>query len=156
MPLCTRGARVRLTERCCLISTSSKSLTVVPSTMLPCRWMVPVAASSASTRLVFPDPEWPTSTTLRTWSAAGALPAAPPAPLPVVANCLRLLAIRWCARPALTREHRDHNPHAKNLPGDRKVKPASTSTQHLNHHLTHHRPPPRPTTPTHHPDPPPR
>src|ERR1700730_3760729 len=131
MPLCTRGATVRLTERCCLISTSSKSLTVVPSSMLPCRWMVPVAASSASTREVFPDPEWPTSTTFRTWSAAGALPAAPPAPLPVVANCLRLLATWCCARPALTREHRDHNPHAKNLPGDQKVKPSVPArTQH--------------------------
>ena len=66
MPLCTTGASVRLTERCCLISTSSKSLTVVPSSMLPERWMVPVAASSASTRLDFPVPEWPTSTTFRT------------------------------------------------------------------------------------------
>jgi hypothetical protein len=66
MPLCTTGASVRLTERCCLISTSSKSLTVVPSSMLPERWIVPVAASSASTRLDFPVPEWPTSTTFRT------------------------------------------------------------------------------------------
>src|SRR5580658_1285294 len=129
MPLCTRGASVRLTDRCCRISTSSKSLTVVPSSMLPCRWMVPVAVSSASTRLVLPDPEWPTSTTFRTWSAAGALPAAPPAPLPVVANYLRLLAICWCARPALTPEHRDTNPHAKNLPGDREVKPTSLQAQ---------------------------
>jgi len=55
-----------LTERCCLTSVSSKSLTVVPSSMLPGRWMVPVAASSASTRLDFPVPEWPTSTTFRT------------------------------------------------------------------------------------------
>src|SRR5580700_12053815 len=123
MPLCTRGASVRLTERCCLISTSSKSLTVVPSSMLPCRWMVPVAASSASTRLVLPDPEWPTSTTFLTWSAAGALPAAPPAPLGFVAKLLRLLAIRWYARPALTRGVHDHNPHTENLPGDQKVKP---------------------------------
>ena len=41
-----------------------------------CRWRT----RSASTRDVFPAPEWPTSTTLRTdpgWSAAGAAPAAP-------------------------------------------------------------------------------
>jgi len=37
MPLWTTGARVKLTERCCLTSTSSKSLTVVPSSMLPGR-----------------------------------------------------------------------------------------------------------------------
>ena len=66
MPLWMIGARVRLTERCCLTSASSKSLTVVPSSMLPGRWIVPVAASSASTRVVFPVPEWPTSTTFRT------------------------------------------------------------------------------------------
>src|SRR6266702_8615801 len=42
--------------------------------------MVLVAASKASARVVFPAPEWPTSTTFRTfsgWPAAGALPAAP-------------------------------------------------------------------------------
>src|SRR5215471_19359580 len=73
------GASVRLAERCCLISTSSKSLTVVPSSTRPARWMVPVATSSASTSVVLPAPEWPTSTTLRTptcWPAAGAPPAA--------------------------------------------------------------------------------
>src|SRR5215470_12955832 len=78
-PAWTSGASVRLTERCCLISTSSKSLTVVPSSTRPARWMVPVATSSASTSVVLPAPEWPTSTTLRTptcWPAAGAPPAA--------------------------------------------------------------------------------
>src|SRR5690348_2736 len=41
--------------------------------------MVPVALSSASTRVVLPEPEWPTSTTLRTppgWSAGAAPPVA--------------------------------------------------------------------------------
>src|SRR5580693_8122876 len=125
MPLCTMGSRVRLTERCCLTSTSSKSLTVVPSSMLPARWIVPVATRSASTRLDLPEPEWPTSTTFRTWSAAGALPAAPPdppAPLAVAVTAVRLLAIAWCARSALSREHHVHKPPAKNLPGYQKVK----------------------------------
>src|SRR5258706_7061738 len=78
--LWTNGARVRFTERCCLISTSSKSLTVLPSSTRPVRWMVPVSASNVSARVVFPAPEWPTSTTFRTfsgWPAVGALPAAP-------------------------------------------------------------------------------
>src|SRR5215472_391968 len=78
-PAWVRGASVRLTDRCCLISTSSKSLTVVPSSTRPARWMVPVATSSASTSVVLPAPEWPTSTTLRTllcWPAAGAPPEA--------------------------------------------------------------------------------
>src|ERR1035441_8475623 len=125
MPLCTTGARVKLTERCCLTSTSSKSLTVVPSSMLPERWIVPVATRSASIRLDLPVPEWPTSTTFRTWSAVGALPAAPPdppAPLAVAVTAVRLLAIPWCARSALTREHRVHKPPIKNLPGYRRVK----------------------------------
>src|SRR6266487_3014100 len=72
-PAWVSGASVRLTDRCCLISTSSKSLTVVPSSTRPARWMVPVATSSASTSVVLPAPEWPTSTTLRTllcWPAA--------------------------------------------------------------------------------------
>ena len=77
---CTTGANESETERCWRCSASSKSLTVVPSSTRPARGMVPVATSSASTSVVFPAPEWPTSTTLRTdpgWSAAGAAPAAP-------------------------------------------------------------------------------
>ncbi len=41
-------------------------MTVVPSVTVPARLIVPVAASRASTSVVFPEPEWPTSTTLRT------------------------------------------------------------------------------------------
>src|SRR5215468_8305887 len=89
-PAWISGASVRLADRCCLISTSSKSLTVVPSSTRPARWMVLVATSSASTSVVLPAPEWPTSTTLRTllcWPAAGALPAAAGPFLSVIA-CL--------------------------------------------------------------------
>ena len=39
---------------------------MVPSVTEPARLIVPVTASSASTSVVFPEPEWPTSTTLRT------------------------------------------------------------------------------------------
>src|SRR6185437_897514 len=106
MPACVNGAKVRLTERCCLISTSSKSLTVVPSSTRPIRWVVAVAVSSASTRVVFPAPEWPTSTTLRTlsgWPAEGALPAAPdvafsaipPPPCIHVSCCCQPLPMAW-------------------------------------------------------------
>src|SRR5262249_59504201 len=76
-PPCTSGATVKLTERCCLISTSSKSLTVVPSSTRPMRWMTPVAVSSASTSVVFPEPQSPTITTFRTppgWPAGAAPP----------------------------------------------------------------------------------
>src|SRR5258708_14942463 len=60
------GGRVRSTGRFCRISTSSWSLVVVPSSIRPSRWIVPVYPSRASTRVVFPLPQWPTSTTLRT------------------------------------------------------------------------------------------
>src|SRR4029079_18380871 len=58
----------------------SWSLTVVPSVTDPARGIVPVAASSASTSVVFPALEWPTTTTLRTLlgsSTTGAGPATP-------------------------------------------------------------------------------
>ena len=61
-----RGQGRERPRRC---STSSWSETVVPSSTRPARGIVPVAASSASTRVVLPAPEWPTSTTLRTPSA---------------------------------------------------------------------------------------
>src|SRR6185437_12321204 len=121
MPACVNGAKVRLTERCCLISTSSKSLTVVPSSTLPIRWVVPVAASSASTRVVFPAPEWPTSTTLRTlsgWPAEGALPAAPdvafsaipPPPCIHVCCCCQPLPMAWPPQALCRNQH--HAPRA--------------------------------------------
>ena len=54
------------TERCWRTAAGSWSLTVVPSATVPARPIVPVAASSASTSVVLPAPECPTSTTLRT------------------------------------------------------------------------------------------
>src|SRR5882757_6510732 len=72
------GARLRLTERCWRTSASSKSLTVVPSSMRPNRVIPPVANSSASVNVVLPAPVRPTNATLRIlpgWSASGALPA---------------------------------------------------------------------------------
>src|SRR5579875_3661184 len=61
------------TERCWAISTGSWSLTVVPSTTLPTRGITSVAASSASTSVVLPAPEWPTSATLRIFSGRSAV-----------------------------------------------------------------------------------
>ncbi len=48
-----------------LTSSGSKSLTVDPSSTLPCREMAPVANSSASATVVFPDPLCPTRAMLR-------------------------------------------------------------------------------------------
>src|SRR5215471_9700630 len=120
------GARVRLTDRCCLISTSSKSLTVLPSSTRPARWIVPVTASSASTRVVLPAPEWPTSTTLRTLSGASTTGGGPVTPLSWVFCAIgappasrgaapghvgRLLRPR-CRSDTLSRA--GHNPDARN------------------------------------------
>src|SRR3954451_9985584 len=74
------GAQARLTERCCLIAAGSLSLTVVPSATEPARLIVPVAARRASTSVVLPAPECPTSTTFRTLlgeSTTGAGPVTP-------------------------------------------------------------------------------
>src|SRR6516165_5822754 len=115
------GATVRLTDRCCLISTSSKSLTVVPSSTRPDRWMVPVATSSASTSVVLPAPEWPTSTTLRTllcWSAAGAPPAAA-GPFLSVIICLLPGSVRLRHGQPLPHGHRTTTPEPES-PGRRR------------------------------------
>ena len=68
------------TDRPTRRSTSSKSQTVVPFSMLPGRLMAPVAARMASISMVLPAPPGPTRTTLRTCSA-GPSPAGcrPPA-----------------------------------------------------------------------------
>src|SRR5690242_9535339 len=84
MPSYSNGASVSEMDRCCLTSASSKSLVVVPSSTRPARGMVPVATRRASTSVVLPAPEWPTSTTLRIRlgsSTVGALPTAAPAGL---------------------------------------------------------------------------
>ncbi len=41
----------------CLISSGSKSVTVDPSSTLPCLVVAPVAKSNASASVVFPAPE---------------------------------------------------------------------------------------------------
>src|SRR3954447_2770607 len=79
MPSCCREASARPTERCCAISASSQSQTVVPSATLPGLVSTPEATSRASTSVVLPPPDGPTSTTLR--MAAG-LSATGTAPLP--------------------------------------------------------------------------
>ena len=107
-PSCSNGASDRLIERCWRASASSKSLTVVPSSTRPARGIVPVATSRASTSVVLPAPEWPTSTTLRIRpgsSAVGALPAAPDALPPGTCpwTCRpsgRLLVTRCSGQPA--------------------------------------------------------
>src|SRR5690348_9076446 len=73
--------------------------------------MVPVALSSASTRVVLPEPEWPTSASLHTppgWSAGAAPPVAvDPLLSVIIASCwsVRLLGpvaryrlFSWCPR----------------------------------------------------------
>jgi len=67
------GHTERTTERCWATSTGSASLTVVPSAIVPARPIAPVAASSASTSVVFPAAEWPTSATLRIFSGRSAV-----------------------------------------------------------------------------------
>src|SRR5262249_34719087 len=119
-PAWISGASVRLADRCCLISTSSKSLTVVPSSTRPARWMVPVATSSASTSVVLPAPEWPTSTTLRTllcWPAAGAPPAAA-GPFLSVIVCLLPAPVRLRHDHPFPRGHRTTPPEPES-PGGR-------------------------------------
>lgn len=70
MPSCISGAQARATDRCWRTAAGSWSQTVVPSATEPAREMVPVAASSASTRVVLPAPECPTSTTLRIFAGS--------------------------------------------------------------------------------------
>src|SRR6516162_10371669 len=74
--------------------------------------MVPVATSSASTSVVLPAPEWPTSTTLRTllcWSAAGAPPAAA-GPFLSVIICLLPGSVRLRHDQPLPHGHRTTTP----------------------------------------------
>ena len=61
-----QGARANDMDMWDLISSGSKSLTVVPSSTLPGREMVPVAKRSDSASVVLPEPLCPTRATLRT------------------------------------------------------------------------------------------
>ena len=56
-----------------VFSSGLKSHTVVPSSTRPVRSMTPARYSSASARVVFPDPCDPTSATLRIFSGATAI-----------------------------------------------------------------------------------
>ena len=87
------------TERCWETSTGSWSLTVEPSTTVPARGMVPVAASSASTSVVLPPLEWPTSATLRIFSGLSAVSnVAVAVLLPAFLFDIRVLSTRWRTR----------------------------------------------------------
>ena len=59
---CARVAEIDIERR---FSSSSWSVTVVPSTTVPRRVVAPLSNSSDSTRDVFPDPRWPSTATLR-------------------------------------------------------------------------------------------
>src|SRR5689334_4435288 len=64
----SNGASDKETEICFVISSGSKSLTVVPSSTRPARLMAPAASRSASVSEVFPVPPCPTRTMFRMWS----------------------------------------------------------------------------------------
>ena len=59
------GARAAEIDRLRLCSSGSKSVTVAASSTRPGRPMAPERCSSASVRVVLPDPPWPTRATLR-------------------------------------------------------------------------------------------
>lgn len=116
MPFHSTGTRESCTERCCRCSISSWSETVPPSSTRPARFTAPAVSARASTSVVLPDPEWPTSTTFRTdvgRSAACALPAAPgcvcalsPMILPPVHGEVTVGADPWKPSPDPVRGHR--------------------------------------------------
>ncbi|AMM31075.1 hypothetical protein SA2016_0377 [Sinomonas atrocyanea] len=79
------GASDSATDRCWCTAAGSESPTVVPSAMVPRRAIAPAEARIASRSVVFPAPEWPTSTTFRISSGRSAETgafAAPLVPLP--------------------------------------------------------------------------
>src|SRR5947209_4480780 len=108
MPSCSNGASDSEMDRCWRTSASSKSLTVVPSSTRPARGIVPVATRRASTSVVLPAPEWPTSTTLRIRlgsSTVGALPTAAPAGLDL--SAMAALLVRLVDGPLVGAQFRD-------------------------------------------------
>src|SRR5256886_8631324 len=64
-PSYSKGATASDTEILRLTSSASKSVVVVPSSTRPWRGMAPAQKRSASARVVFPAPPWPTRATLR-------------------------------------------------------------------------------------------
>ena len=59
------GAMVSETEMLLRCSSGSWSLTVLPSSIVPMRVIAPAVKSIDSSRVVFPEPPWPTNRTLR-------------------------------------------------------------------------------------------
>jgi hypothetical protein len=59
------GAIASETEICRRCSSGSWSETVLPSSTVPIRVSAPAVKSIASSSVVFPEPPWPTSKTLR-------------------------------------------------------------------------------------------
>ena len=68
----SRSAKATLDDSVCLraISSSSKSVTVLPSSTLPSRLTIPASKSAADASCVLPDPLWPTRATFLICSAA--------------------------------------------------------------------------------------
>ncbi len=65
------SAKATLADSVCFRSTSSssKSVTVLPSSTFPSRLTIPASKSAADTNWVFPDPLWPTNATFLIFSA---------------------------------------------------------------------------------------
>ena len=66
------SAKARLAERVCLreTSSSSKSVTVVPSSTFPNRFTIPATDNMAAANWVFPEPVCPTRATFRMLAAS--------------------------------------------------------------------------------------
>src|ERR687898_412077 len=96
MPSCCGDASARPTERCWEISASSQSQTVVPSTTDPGLLRTPEATSRASTSVVLPPPDGPTSTTLRMAAGLSAVGAAPAWEVEVLSAMTALPGRRLC------------------------------------------------------------
>src|SRR5213593_5171913 len=65
VPSWVNDARAMLMVTCRFCSSGSVSRMLVPSSTLPSRVVAPTACRIDSTRLVLPEPPWPTTTTLR-------------------------------------------------------------------------------------------
>ena len=74
-PFHSKGASARESDISRACSSGSKSVTVVPSSTDPRRWIVPARKRSASASVVLPAPECPTSATLRILSGGNTFTA---------------------------------------------------------------------------------
>src|SRR5438093_4775476 len=71
VPSCVREASAMLMVMCRLCSSGSVSRMLVPSSTLPRRVVAPTAWRRDSTRLVLPDPPWPTTATFLIFVGSG-------------------------------------------------------------------------------------